>query len=142
LDQRIARQKERNTFVDPDREGGSDIIGVIFSPENHPASEEDLWDFVCKWIEDDSDGKFKETHVRARPDVNAQVVCLGRLHGKLWRELATELRSTIPVLNGFFHGRTIEGRFIEGRCINLLKEIPVIKQAYESRKSDQSPKAQ
>jgi hypothetical protein len=120
------KPKEKVIFVEPVRPDGTNIIEEIPAPDSYLDSEEDLWDFVCTWIEKDTDGKFKGTHVRDRPDVNAQVVCLGRLHGKLWRDLATELRSSIPVLSGFY--RT--------QCIRLLKEIPVIKQAYESREAE------
>ena len=112
FDLRLEEQKKRKIFVDNVTADGIDIVDKIPSPE----SEQDLWTFVCTWIKNDPDGKFKAEHIRDRPDVNAQVVCLGRLHGKLWRELATELRSSIPVLSGFF----------QRRCISLLKEIPEI----------------
>ena len=107
LDQRLEEQTTRKTSGGLVNGDGREI--EIPSPEPEP----DLWTFVCTWIKNDSDGKFKAMHVRDRPDVNAQVVCLGRLHGKVWRELATELRSSIPVLSGFF----------QGRCINLLREL-------------------
>ena len=110
LDQRLEEQKKRNFFVNFGREDGSDID--IPEPEPEP----DSWTYVCKCIKADPGGKFKATHIRNRPDVNAQVVCLGRLHGKLWKDLATELRSSIPVLSGFF----------QRRCVPLLKEIPRI----------------
>ena len=127
LDQRIERQKQINIFVKPDKNDVIDIIGIIPSPENHPDSEEDLWDFVCKWIEDDSDGKFKGTHVRDRPDANAQLICLRRLAYEKpnWQNQSTELGISVATLSGFY--RT--------QCICLLKEIPVIKQAYKSREA-------
>ena len=110
LDQRLEEQKKRKTSGGLVNGDGKEI--EIPSPEPEP----DLWTFVCTWIKNDPDGKFKAMHIRDRLDVNAQVVCLGRLHGKLWRDLATELRSSIPTLSSF----------CQGRCIDLLKEIPEI----------------
>ena len=106
------KPKEKFIFVDNVRPDGSEIIGEIPAPESLPS----LLDLGLTWIENDPDGKFKRTHIQDRPDVNAQVVCLGRLHGKSWKELATELRSTIPTLSSFF----------SRKCIPLLREIPEI----------------
>jgi hypothetical protein len=109
-------------FIDPVQPDGSSIIPDIPAPERVP--EKNLLTVVCSWIKNDPDGKFKNTHVRDRPDVNAQVVCLGRLHGKLWRELATELRSSIPVLSGFYRTQCIP-------LIQELKNIPEIDEFLE-----------
>ena len=127
LDQRIDEQQETNIFVKPVREDGSNIIDEIPSSESYPNSEEDLWNFVCTWIENDPDSKFKQTHIRDLPDANAQFICLRSLTYEKpnWQNLSTELGISVSTISSFY------GR----KCIPLSKEIPVIKQAYESRKA-------
>ena len=92
---------------------GSDIINKIPSPE----SKQDLWTFVCTWIKNDPDGKFKEKTMPSRPEINAQLVCRKHLlDGKTWQNLSTELRINYQTLTTFY----------QRKCIELLKEIPEI----------------
>jgi hypothetical protein len=128
------KKPEEEFIVVDNQKAGIDIIGEIRAPEIYLESEEYLWDFVRRWIEDDSDGKFKGTHVRDRPDANAQFLCLRSLTYEKpnWQNLSTGLGISVSTLSSLY----------QRQCIPLLKEIPVIKQAYESRKSDELPKAQ
>ena len=113
-----SKTDKKPKVVDNVRADGSDIIEEIPAPESYPDSEEDLWNFVCTWIEKDTDGKFKGTHVRDRPDANAQFLCLRILpYGKPnWQNLSTELGISVSTLSSFY----------TRKCIPLLKEIPRI----------------
>ena len=107
------KSKEKFIFVDNVTADGSDIIDKIPSPE----SKQDLRTFVCTWIKNDPDGKFKGKTMPSRTDINAQIVCLKHLcDGKTWQNLSIELRINYQTLTTFY----------KRHCIRLLREIPEI----------------
>ena len=113
LDQRIDEKEKTKIFVDNVTADGSDIFDKVPSPE----SKQDLRTFVCTWIKNDPDGKFKGKTMPSRTDINAQIVCLKHLcDGKTWQNLSTELRINYQTLTTFY----------KRKCIDLLKEIPEI----------------
>ena len=113
LDQRIDEKEKTKIFVDNVTADGSDIFDKVPSPE----SKQDLWTFVCTWIKNDPDGKFKGKTMPSRTDINAQIVCLQHLcDGKTWQNLSIELRINYQTLTTFY----------KRHCIPLLKEFPRI----------------
>jgi hypothetical protein len=72
-------------------------------------------DRLVAYIKDDKKGQFKGCHIRKKAHCNAQFLIIKRLIDQLaWDEIAAQLNVT---------PQTINGRFYQQRCLNLLREI-------------------
>ncbi len=84
-------------------------------PDPIPPEPSTLLDRILEWVEADSTKNLRRTHVRDRPDVNAQVLILKRLppDEASWQSLAQEFDLPISTLSSFYRRR----------CLPILKQF-------------------
>ncbi|MEO0853779.1 MAG: sigma-70 family RNA polymerase sigma factor, partial [Cyanobacteria bacterium J06648_11] len=76
----------------------SPIDRVASPPEIPP-----ILDRVVEWVKADATGELRRTHVRDRPDINAQVLIVRRLPPETgWQELADEYGVSVSTLSSFY----------------------------------------
>ncbi|MEO1133492.1 MAG: sigma-70 family RNA polymerase sigma factor [Cyanobacteria bacterium J06639_1] len=97
----IETYERRNRFATPrDRDyvGRSPLERVASPPEIPPILER-----VTAWVKEDITGDLRRTHVRDRPDINAQVLIVRRLPPETgWKELAAEFDISVSTLSSFY----------------------------------------
>ncbi|MBW4613572.1 MAG: sigma-70 family RNA polymerase sigma factor [Desmonostoc vinosum HA7617-LM4] len=82
--------------------GETDVIDPV---DNLPASPQapPILENLEIWVNQDSDGELRGTHIKGRPDVNCQVLILKRLPPEVsWKELSEEFGLGIPTLSSFY----------------------------------------
>jgi len=85
-------------------------IDRIVSPEY----SSDLLEQVRQWVKTDKTKVLRQTHIRDRADVNAQVLILKRLPPETnWQALSQEYSLPVSTLSSFY----------QRKCISLLKEL-------------------
>lgn len=91
----------RNRFVTPyaDASSGQSPIDRVASPPEIPP----IFERVMGWVKDDASGELRRTHVRDRPDINAQTLILRRLPPEVsWQDLADEFGVSVSTLSSFY----------------------------------------
>ena len=93
---RTSRTGEAEGTVDP-------VDNLPAPPDIPPLLEE-----VRVWAETDAGGDLRSTHLKGRPDINCQVLILRRLPPETsWKDLAAELKSSIPNLSSFYQRQCV-----------------------------------
>jgi len=92
-----AKQQKENTL---NRfEDNHDPIDDLAAPKEIPPILEDL----RKWVESDPQGELRQTHIRGRKDITAQVLILKRLPPETsWKDLSQEWKVSVPTLSSFY----------------------------------------
>jgi hypothetical protein len=87
----VVRQYGSGEIVDP-------VDNLPASPQVPPILEE-----LEIWAKTDSDGELRATCIKARPDVNCQVLILKRLPPEIsWKDLSEEFGMSIATLSSFY----------------------------------------
>jgi DNA-directed RNA polymerase specialized sigma24 family protein len=75
----------------------------------------EILDRTLKWIQLDSTGMLRQTHLDGHPEINAQVLILLRLPSTEmpWREIAAKFSKPLSTLNVFY----------SRKCLPLLREF-------------------
>ncbi|GAB1538997.1 hypothetical protein NUACC21_16620 [Scytonema sp. NUACC21] len=78
----------------------------VLDPIDNLAAEPDvppILENIRSWVETDSDGDLRSTHIKGRPDVTCQVLILRRLPPEVgWKELSTEFGLSVSTLSSFY----------------------------------------
>ncbi len=96
-----AQDEKKRAYVPLSPDEGPNPIDNIPAPA---APEETIPDLVRSWATDDTDGSLRAKHVKARPDVNCQMLILRRLSSEesTWSDLATEFGVAVPTLSALY----------------------------------------
>ncbi|NEQ69535.1 MAG: sigma-70 family RNA polymerase sigma factor [Symploca sp. SIO2D2] len=94
----IEEQEQKKRYVSPK---GDDKINPI---DNVPAFQRiPILEETRYWVETDTDGELRRTHIKGRPELNCQMLILRRLPPKTgWQELATEFNCPYQTLANFY----------------------------------------
>ncbi|MBD2179305.1 sigma-70 family RNA polymerase sigma factor [Pseudanabaena sp. FACHB-1998] len=104
------QQQKKSVLENRDIVETNHPINNIVSPEQ----PSDLLERVRQWVEIDKTKVLRQTYIRDRADVNAQVLILKRLPPETnWQILAQEFSLPISTLSSFY----------QRKCIPLLKEL-------------------
>jgi hypothetical protein len=60
-------------------------------------------DLIYQYISQDSQGLFRRTHIRDRPEANFKIIALAKLDGKTWQEIAMNLDISPITLSDFYN---------------------------------------
>ncbi len=88
---RQSKSGDSSDVIDP-------VDNLAAAPETPPILEE-----LETWVNTDSSGELRSTHIKGRPDVNCQVLILKRLPPEVsWKELSEQFALPIPTLSSFY----------------------------------------
>jgi len=106
----IVEKEQKSVPQDSGTDEINHTIDCIVSPEY----SSDLLEQVRQWVKIDKTKVLRQTYIRDRADVNAQVLILKRLPPETnWQTLAQEFSLPISTLSSFY----------QRKCIPLLKEL-------------------
>ncbi len=78
---------------------------TFYPEENLPAPPDvpPILENVRLWVEADSDGDLRRTHIQGHPKVNCQMLILKRLPPEVsWKDLSTEFGLPVSTLSSFY----------------------------------------
>lgn len=109
-DGRIQKSEEskKRAFLpqsqDDSQEGmANPLENLAGNPDIPPLLEE-----TYSWAEQDPTGELRQTHVKNRPDITAQILILRRLPPETsWEVLSQDLKASISTLSGFYQRKCL-----------------------------------
>ncbi|MEB3356130.1 MAG: hypothetical protein VKK04_05340 [Synechococcales bacterium] len=98
-------ERRKQEFKELDEDGNARSLEEFLIA---PADKPDWLDELCQWLQADESGILRQTHLRNKPQINAQVVLLRRLCANLpWAAIAEEFEVPQGTLAPFFQNRCL-----------------------------------
>ncbi|NES18930.1 MAG: sigma-70 family RNA polymerase sigma factor [Symploca sp. SIO3E6] len=122
------QQKQRQ--VNPIGTDDGNTINPLDNLASNPGASRaiQIWQATVRWVQEDSDGKLRQTCFRKRPEINAQVLFLKRFPSETpWQDIAKEFDLNSAEAKDL-------PKFYNRSCRPLLREFGVLQGYIEEKK--------